>query len=166
MGPREPVVKVVTTGRLDPGQTLKVIDLVTRATEADQVRPLSEHVALHLRYGGDEPVKTILALIDDRVVGYGHLDVTDKVEGASAELVVDPLFRKRGVGQAMLQRMVAETSPGSIRPRARWPAGWASFALDACGICAARSTQPFRRLCCRPASPYGPSSPAVMTRPG
>jgi len=115
MGPREPVVKVVTTGRLDPGQTLKVIDLVTRATEADQVRPLSEHVALHLRYGGDEPVKTILALIDDRVVGYGHLDVTDKVEGASAELVVDPLFRKRGVGQAMLQRMVAETSPGSLR---------------------------------------------------
>jgi mycothiol synthase len=115
MGPLDPGVKVLTTGRLDPGQTREVQDLVARATEVDQVQPLSEHVALHLRYGGDEPVKTVLALIDDRIVGYGHLDVTDKVEGASAELVVDPLFRKRGVGRAMLHRMLVETSPGILR---------------------------------------------------
>jgi mycothiol synthase len=115
MGPLDPGVKVVTTGRLDPGQAREVQDLVARATEVDQVQPLSEHVALHLRYGGDEPVKTVLALIDDRIVGYGHLDVTDKVEGASAELVVDPLFRKRGVGRAMLHRMLVETSPGILR---------------------------------------------------
>ena len=35
--------------------------LVEAATEADGVRPLSEHVMLHLRYGGDDRVRNVLA---------------------------------------------------------------------------------------------------------
>ena len=49
MGPLDPGVKVVTTGRLDLVQAREVQDLVARATEVDQVQPLSEHVALPLR---------------------------------------------------------------------------------------------------------------------
>jgi len=145
MGPLDPEVKVVTTGRLDPGQARDVQDLVDRATEVDQVRPLSEHVALHLRYGGDEPVKTVLALIDDRIVGYGHLDVTDKVEGASAELVVDPLFRKRGVGRAMLHRMLVESSPGSLRLWAHGEHPAAAALAGAMGFVRARCLWHMRR---------------------
>lgn len=145
MGPLDPGVKVVTTGRLDPGQAREVQDLVARATEVDQVQPLSEHVALHLRYGGDEPVKTVLALIDDRIVGYGHLDVTDKVEGASAELVVDPLFRKRGVGRAMLHRMLVETSPGILRLWAHGEHPAAAALAGAMGFVRARCLWQMRR---------------------
>jgi mycothiol synthase len=145
MGPLDPGVKVVTSGRLDTGQAREVQDVVARATEVDQVRPLSEHVALHLRYGGDEPVKTVLALIDDRIVGYGHLDVTDKVQGASAELVVDPLFRKRGVGRAMLHRMLIETSPGILRLWAHGEHPAAAALASAMGFVRARCLWQMRR---------------------
>ena len=67
--------------------------LVERATETDGVRPLSEHVALHLRYGGDTAVRHVLAYDGDVLLGYAHLDPTDVVAGSSAELVVDPAQR-------------------------------------------------------------------------
>jgi mycothiol synthase len=35
-------------------------------------------------------------------VGYAHLDLTDQVEGPSAELVVHPDHRKKGIGQSLL----------------------------------------------------------------
>jgi mycothiol synthase len=108
-------VEIVVTGQLELPQAREVQELVSLATEVDQVRPLSEHVALHLRYGGDAPVKTILATVHGRIVGYGHLDVTDKVEGASAELVVDPRYRKRGIGRQMLQTMIAESPGATLR---------------------------------------------------
>ena len=38
----------------------RVALLVERATETDGVRPLSEHVALHLRHGGDAHVRNVL----------------------------------------------------------------------------------------------------------
>ncbi|MDQ1598771.1 MAG: mycothiol synthase [Actinomycetota bacterium] len=34
--------------------------LAEAATEADGVRPLSDHVMLHLRYGGDQRVRNVL----------------------------------------------------------------------------------------------------------
>jgi mycothiol synthase len=37
-----------------------VSTLAEAATEADGVRPLSEHVMLHLRYGGDQRVRNVL----------------------------------------------------------------------------------------------------------
>ena len=37
-----------------------VLDLIHDVTEADGVLPLSEHVMLHLRYGGDAPVRNLL----------------------------------------------------------------------------------------------------------
>ena len=81
--------------RLDVDETDAVSLLVERATESDGVRPLSEHVSLHLRYGGDEGVRHLLLYGEGQadqphLAGYAHLDVTDEVAGSSSELVVDP----------------------------------------------------------------------------
>jgi mycothiol synthase len=109
------VVRFEVVGVLDPDEVAAVSGLVEAATEADGVRPLSEHVVLHLRYGGDDPVRNLLAWDGDRLAGYAHLDVTDEVAGASAEVVVDPAYRRKGVGRALVETTVAETHDGRLR---------------------------------------------------
>ena len=104
MGPTElrdrPAVEVV--GPLDADEVRAVSALAEAATEADGVRPLSEHVMLHLRYGGDQRVRNVLVWQGSRLVAYGHLDVTDEVAGASAEVVVHPAYRRQGLGRLLV----------------------------------------------------------------
>lgn len=92
--------------RLDPEAVTEVLSLVDRATSADGVAPLSEHVLLHLRRGGEEPGRHLLLREGGTVVGYAHLDPTDVVEGPSAELVVDPEQRRRGHGRRLVTELL------------------------------------------------------------
>src|SRR5262245_16401521 len=57
---------------------------------------------LHLRQGGDAPSVHLLIRHADDLVGYAHLDTTDVVDGPSAELVVHPMSRRRGLGRALV----------------------------------------------------------------
>jgi mycothiol synthase len=109
----DPRVEVV--GPLSKDEVGAVAALVEAATEADGVRPLSEHVMLHLRYGGDAPVRNVLVYADDRLAAYGHLDVTDEVAGASAEVVVHPIARRHGLGRLLVATTIAETPDGRLR---------------------------------------------------
>jgi mycothiol synthase len=113
--PAAPPVQVEVLGPLDTGEVRAVSDLVEAATEADGVRPLSEHVMLHLRYGGDRPVRNVLVWSGDELAAYGHLDVTDQVEGASAEVVVHPARRRQGLGRRLVQATLDETPDGRLR---------------------------------------------------
>jgi mycothiol synthase len=108
-------VRIDRKPRLSRPEADAVRRLVTAASDADGVTPLSEHVMLHLRYGGDERVRNLLAWDDVDLVGYGHLDVTDEVAGASAELVVHPEHRRHGVGRALVQALVADSPDGRLR---------------------------------------------------
>jgi mycothiol synthase len=109
-------VRVEVLGRLDQVEVDRVWMLIERATETDGVRPLSEHVSLHLRHGGDDRVRNVLLYTaDDRLAGYAHLDITDVVEGSSAELVVDPELRGRGLGRLLVAHVLAETPDGRLR---------------------------------------------------
>src|SRR5262249_48722047 len=95
--------KVEREGHLTPSEVDEVIALANAAGDADGVLPLSEHVMLHVRRGGDAPaVHLLVRAPDGRLVAYGHVDTTDVVGGASAELAVPPMFRRRGVGRAIV----------------------------------------------------------------
>jgi mycothiol synthase len=107
--------RVEVVGRLDPEEVRAVAAVVEAATEADGVRPLSEHVVLHLRYGGDDPARNVLVWLDDELAAYGHLDVTDEVEGASAEVVVHPRHRRQGLGRRLAQAVLAESPDVRLR---------------------------------------------------
>jgi mycothiol synthase len=87
---------------LDPAQQSQVLALIAAASDRDGVPPVSEHVLLHLRHGGDKADTHFIAEKNGSVVGYAHLDLTDQVEGPSAELVVHPEHRKEGIGQSLL----------------------------------------------------------------
>jgi mycothiol synthase len=45
---------VSTVEHLDPDELTGVIALIEHVTSADGLHPLSEHVYLHLRHGGDD----------------------------------------------------------------------------------------------------------------
>jgi len=126
--------------RLSADEVAQVTRLVDEVTEADGVRPLSEHVMLHLRYGGDTPARNLLGWLDSdngrALAGYAHLDVTDPVDGASAELAVAPGLRRAGFGRQLVGALLAETD-GRLRlwahgeqPAAAALAGSMGFARD------------------------------------
>jgi len=114
-GPR-PDLQV--TARLTAEQARAVLGAVQRAATEDGVAPLSEHVMLHLRYGSqasEPPGRGVLAWQAGQLAGYGHLDLTDPVAGPSGEMLVDPRFRRRGLGLALVRALIAEAGPRDLR---------------------------------------------------
>jgi len=106
-------VDVVT--HLSPAQVEEVLALMSAAGDADGTYPLSEHVVLHLRHGGDADVRHLLVRDGDTLAGYAHVDVTDVVEGSSAELAVHPDHRRRGLGRLLVEAAVAASPDGRLR---------------------------------------------------
>lgn len=108
-------LSLVTLDHLDHSQVHELQDLLSAATESDGVRPLSEHVWLHVIHGGDEESQHLLARgPSGNLVGYAHLDATDAVEGPSAELVVHPQYRQRGVGHELVTSLL-KAADGRLR---------------------------------------------------
>ena len=101
--------------RLEPADVTDVRALVDAATAADEVSPFSEHVLLHLPRGGDDEVAHVLVREGADLLGYAHLDATDAVAGASAELAVHPQARGAGVGRALAEQVLALSPDGRLR---------------------------------------------------
>ena len=88
-----------------------MLALISAATEYDGIPPIAEHIVLHLRHGGDMDDQHLFIEEGSEIVGYAHIDLTDLVAGSSAELVVHPLHRGRGLGRSLLKEICSITSP-------------------------------------------------------
>jgi mycothiol synthase len=112
---------VEVVDRLRPADVDAVRALVEAVQTADGTPPLSDHVLLHLPQGGDDGVRHLLVRpsaagdSDSGLVGYAHLDVTDEVAGASAELAVHPRRRGRGTGRALVTRLLEQAPDDRLR---------------------------------------------------
>jgi mycothiol synthase len=109
-----PTPLVERLNRLSPDQVDRVRALTAAAGDSDGTQPLSEHVMLHLRHGGDAPAVHLWLEAGGDLVGYGHVDTTDEVEGASAEAVVHPMNRRRGYGRALVRAAIEVAE--AVRP--------------------------------------------------
>lgn len=89
---------------LSKSQQAGVNELIHVAAQQDGTPPISEHIVLHLRHGGDKSDSHLIIEKDDKVIGYAHIDATDLVAGPSVELVVHPEHRKSGYGKELLNQ--------------------------------------------------------------
>ena len=112
-------VDISTVDSLNLTQQNDVAEIINLAVAADKVRPLSEHVELHLKHGGDIPISHILVTHNSKVIGYGHLDQTDLVEGPSAEIVVHPQFRNEGIAKLIIKQIETQLANKPLRLWAR-----------------------------------------------
>ena len=92
-----------------------VTALIRRVTEIDGLSPLSEHALLHLHRGADVRSIHLLAFQSGTLAGYAHLDVTDEVAGPSAEVAVDPAYRRTGIGRMLVQAMLDRRPDDRLR---------------------------------------------------
>jgi mycothiol synthase len=139
----EPRIEV--TGPLTAPQAEAVLSLVQRAAEEDGVGPLSEHVMLHVRYGGDAQARNLLAWRDGQLAGYGHLDPTDPVAGPSGEMLIHPQFRRQDLGLALVRALIAEAAPRGLRLWAHGDLPAATALAIAAGFERTRSLWQMRR---------------------
>lgn len=137
--------RVTASGPLDSTASGAVLALVQRAAEEDGVSPLSEHVLLHLRYGGDPRARNVLLWQDAELAGYGHLDPTDPVEGPAGEMAIDPAFRRHGLGLLLGRALIAEAGDGGLRLWAHGELPAAARLAAAAGFGRARALWQMRR---------------------
>ena len=106
---------ITVTGPLDEPAAAGVLRLVSAAADEDAVSPLSEHVLLHLRYGGDQQARNLVLASHGELAGYAHLDPGDAAEGPSGELVIGPGHRNQGLGLRLTRALLAEAGPRPLR---------------------------------------------------
>ncbi len=103
-------LRLEVTSELDDADVQAVAMLVERVGETDGTRPLSEHVMLHLLHSNGDGQLHFCAWKSGALAGYGHLDTSDGLGGPSAEIAVDAGARKSGIGGAILDAILAESS--------------------------------------------------------
>jgi mycothiol synthase len=110
----------ITAGRLTAEQVGAVLGLAASADAADGVAPLSEHVLLHLRYDGDDggddgSEGDFLLTVDGKAAGYAHLDAPEAGTEVSGELVIDPAWRRQGLGRALAGELAVRADGRTLR---------------------------------------------------
>jgi mycothiol synthase len=139
----QPEIRV--SGPLSEAAAGAVLGLVRLATDEDGVGPLSEHVMLHLRYGGDTKARNLRIFRGQDLAGYAHLDPTDPVAGPSGELVIHPAHRQHGLGLALVRALVAEAGERELRLWAHGDLPAATRLAAAAGFSRARALRQMRR---------------------
>jgi mycothiol synthase len=112
--PAAPAPVISVHARLTEAEAQAVLSLVSAAAAADGVGPLSEHVMLHLRYGGEPGARDLLLVSNGDLAGYAHLEPAGPA-ALSGELVVHPAHRRQGLGLALVRALTAEAGGRPLR---------------------------------------------------
>jgi mycothiol synthase len=143
----DPAIEVAAA--LTSEQAAAALEVVARAAAADGVQPVSEHVMLHLRYGGEPGSRDLLAWRDGVLAGYGHLDLpggdADAGGSASGEMTIDPRLRRQGLGLALARGLTEQAGNRELRVWAHGDLPAAGRLAAAAGFERARELRQLRR---------------------
>ncbi|MEU2174078.1 mycothiol synthase [Nocardia sp. NPDC019219] len=101
------------TDRPDADTAQAITALLTRATAADGVAPVSEQAVLSLTSGDHTAARHLLAWRAGAIAGYANLVPRHGEHPAMAEVAVDPAQRGHGVGTDLVTAVLAEGGPGA-----------------------------------------------------
>jgi mycothiol synthase len=151
-------------GQLPKSTVAQIRVLAQAATDSDLVAPLGEQTLLDL-VGPDPPVLHLL--VGDPVEGYAALDLRGR---PTAEIVVSPAVRRRGLGRALLsavrQAAVADAgTDATVWAHGDLPA--ARALATSAGLTARRELWQMTRALAEPATlpAVPPLPPDVVVRP-
>lgn len=93
---------------LSPPEQQRIRDIIAAATDLDGVAPVGDQV---LRELPADRTGHLLARVDNEIVGYLNLAPATDTGPPMAELVIDPPYRRRGIGSEMIRRGLARGGP-------------------------------------------------------
>lgn len=155
----------LTVSALSAEQSDAVRRLADAAAAADGVAALGEHTLFGVtaRPPGSGSLRHVLCYDGDTQVGYGQLDLSDP-SSAVGELVVDPRYRGRGHGRALIETMIAAADGGSLRLWAHGDDDHARRLADSLGFARIRGLWQMRRPLADPLPDAEPPA-SVTVRP-
>ncbi|MDJ0392624.1 mycothiol synthase [Rhodococcus sp. G-MC3] len=131
--------------------------IVTHATEHDGTAPLSEQAVKAV--SSDSDVRHLVAVDGGRIVGYAGTTPRTPGNPPMSEAVVDPEFRRRGIGRTLVERALTDGGEGARI--------WAHGNLDAArALAAALELSIARELLQMRRSLAGPELPDVVVPQG
>lgn len=84
----------------------QIRELITAASDVDEVAPVGEQVLRELAH---QRTQHLVAVADERIIGYLNLATGPEDGGGMAELVVHPDVRRRGIGTEMIHAALTKT---------------------------------------------------------
>jgi mycothiol synthase len=90
---------------LTPEEQRQIREVITAASDSDEVAPVGEQVLRELLHQRTEH----LLAVDERVVGYLNLATGPEDGAGMAELVVHPEARRHGIGAEMIRAALSKT---------------------------------------------------------
>ena len=103
--------RVTWTSALGDAQAQRIMELVASAASVDGTAPISKQ-ALH-SLTEDSAAAHLIHTVDNRIVGYANLVVAHGKHPAMAEAVVDPEYRRRGIGSDLVAASLAQGGPNT-----------------------------------------------------
>ncbi len=140
-----PPPDIAVIARVSDDERDEVLALADAAAEADGVSPIDDQVRLDLKYSDSADVRHLLATSPEgTILGYAHVDL-GSAEATNAHLVVHPRYRHHGVGTALVQALIAESEPRSLRVWAHGDEAAAKFLSGRLGFRRVRDLWQMRR---------------------
>jgi mycothiol synthase len=147
-----------TLHSLSGDELARVLALVDAATEAQGVRPLSEHVMLALRHGAGTGSRHVLLHADDDLVGYAYLEPAAGGDVVAELAVLDPPHASELIAS------VTAATDGKVQIWARGDRSMIGEALPTLGFHAERVLLQLRRPLAEPLpEPVWPEGVVVRT---